>query len=93
MPIHPQQAIDIAGIRLQHDAANLLVDTHRAHVRVCCIADNLIVDTGCPGVLPKLGNKLHDPLLLLLAYFEKAPQEVIRHCHLGCCLHVRILVL
>ncbi|MCY1295675.1 hypothetical protein D9M70_450260 [compost metagenome] len=64
MLIDPKQAIHVAHIRLKHNAAHIVVDSHRAHVRVRRIANPFVVDARCHRILAEFGDKIQNRHLL-----------------------------
>ncbi|MNL37288.1 hypothetical protein D3C87_1594270 [compost metagenome] len=64
MLIDPQQAIHVTHIRLEHDAAHIVVDPYRAHVRIGSITNAFVIDAACRRVLTKLGDEGQHRLLV-----------------------------
>ncbi|MNO80119.1 hypothetical protein D3C76_713110 [compost metagenome] len=62
--VYPQQAIHIAHIRFKHDAAHIVVDPYRAHIRIGGIMNALIINAGRHRVLTKLSNERQHRLLV-----------------------------
>src|SRR5690606_34303356 len=87
MLVHPQQHIDIARVGLQHDAAVILIDAHRAKMAVTGVVDLLVIDAGGLRVATELADELHHLLLLAAGNGGKRLQEAVAysdfclHCH------------
>ncbi|MOA52144.1 hypothetical protein D3C78_1753890 [compost metagenome] len=64
MLVDPKQAIHVTHIRLQHNAAHIVVDAHRAHVRIRRIANPFVVNARCHRVLAEFGDKIQHCQLL-----------------------------
>src|SRR5690606_20051210 len=64
MLVNPKQTVHVAAIRLQHNATHVVIDAHRAHMRIGSITNTFIVDAAGHRVLPEFGDKTQDRLLL-----------------------------
>ncbi|MCY1292351.1 hypothetical protein D9M70_415720 [compost metagenome] len=64
MLINPKQAVHVTHLRLEHDAAHIVVDAHRAHVGVRGVTNPFVVNASRHRVLAELGHKIQHSQLL-----------------------------
>ena len=79
--VRPQQHVDIATGRLQHDGAIAAVDAQRAHVGILRAVDALVVQAAGGGIVVEPRNERPHAPLLLARQAGEGGEEVHGHSH------------
>ena len=87
--VGPQEHVDVAVLRLEHDRPVALIDAKRAHGGIASYVDPLVVQTAGRGVGVEPGDELPDAALLRPGQSRERVQKITGHRHFRSSGHQR----